>query len=46
MKEQISITIDEMLLSEIDDKRGMVPRSTYIESTLRKNTTDAKYEGE
>lgn len=35
-KEQISITLDEELLEELEDERGMVPRSTFIESLIRK----------
>jgi hypothetical protein len=37
MKKRISITIDENLLKKIDKKRGITPRSTYIENILMVN---------
>jgi len=33
-KERITISIDPALLERIDRERGLVPRSTYIESIL------------
>ena len=35
MKKTVAITIDEELLGKIDKKRGLIPRSTWIEAFLR-----------
>lgn len=35
MKEQISITLDENLMKEIENKRGLIPRSRFIEDLIR-----------
>jgi len=37
-KENISITISKELLEKIDKKRGLIPRSTYIEKILKEKT--------
>lgn len=37
MKEQISITLDEDLLERIEEKRGRIPRSTFIEGLIRES---------
>lgn len=37
MKKKISITIDEDLLEEVDEIRGRVPRSGFIEEALEEN---------
>ena len=42
MKEQVSITIDEKLLSKVDRLRGLIPRSTFIEHELEGVLKDAK----
>jgi metal-responsive CopG/Arc/MetJ family transcriptional regulator len=36
MKEAISISLSEELIKELDSKRGLVPRSAYIEFLLKK----------
>jgi metal-responsive CopG/Arc/MetJ family transcriptional regulator len=36
MKKQLSITIDSELIEEIDKKRGMIKRSTFIEELIRR----------
>jgi len=35
-KKQVSLTLGIELVEKIDEKRGLVPRSTYIESLLKK----------
>lgn len=37
MKEKINITIDEELLKVIDKERGLINRSLFIETILRKH---------
>ena len=36
MKKTISITIDKQLLSKIDENRGDIPRSPFINNILKK----------
>jgi len=36
MKGQIHITIDSDVLERIDEKRGLVPRSTWINDKLKR----------
>lgn len=36
MKKRFSITMDERVLKAIDKERGLIPRSAYIESKLKK----------
>ena len=36
MKEKTTVSLDRQLRKRIDDLRGDVPRSTYIEKLLRK----------
>jgi metal-responsive CopG/Arc/MetJ family transcriptional regulator len=33
---RFGITIEEKLLAEIEERRGLIPRATYIEDCLRK----------
>lgn len=35
MKEQISITLDEDLLERIEEERGKIPRSAFIEDLIK-----------
>lgn len=41
MKKDIAITLDEKVLEEIDKRRGLIPRSTYINAQF-KNWYDIK----
>lgn len=36
MKQRISITIDEHVLKELDKRRGLVPRSRFVEEILKR----------
>lgn len=36
VKESLSITLSEELVEEIDERRGLVPRSTFLEDRLRR----------
>jgi metal-responsive CopG/Arc/MetJ family transcriptional regulator len=37
MKKRIQITVDEDLLEKLDDKRGLIPRATYINNLIKKD---------
>jgi len=36
LKKKISITLDSELVTKIDKKRGLIPRSVYIDFLLKK----------
>lgn len=36
-KKIISLTISEELIRELDNKRGLIPRSTFVEELLKKS---------
>ena len=36
MKTNIGITLDPCVLASVDSRRGLVPRSTFVEMILRK----------
>jgi metal-responsive CopG/Arc/MetJ family transcriptional regulator len=36
MKQKVSLTLDEEIIKEIDKKRGLIPRSTFVEQLLKK----------
>ena len=44
MKKPITITLNEGLVEEIDEKRGAVPRSCFIELLMRRLLTEEKEE--
>ena len=40
---QTSITIPEDLLKRLDERRGLIPRSTYIAELVRREVEGVKY---
>lgn len=42
MKERLTITIDQETLDKLDEARGLVPRSTYIDYHLKKYIEELK----
>jgi len=39
MKKRISVSIDKKLLEKVDETRGRVPRSAFIEEALEEKLT-------
>jgi len=37
MKKQISITLEKEILQKVDNKRGLIDRSTFIENIIKEN---------
>ena len=44
MKKPVTITLEENLLSEIEEKRGFVPRSKFIECLILRIFSENKNE--
>jgi len=40
VKERISLTVDKTWLSKLDDVRGLVPRSRFIQAKIEVNKND------
>ena len=45
MKRPVTITLEENLLSEIEEKRGFIPRSRFIECLILRMLSEDKNEG-
>jgi metal-responsive CopG/Arc/MetJ family transcriptional regulator len=40
MKIKINVTVDEELIEKLDKKRGLIPRSTYINELIRNDVVE------
>jgi len=41
-RQTIGISLDNKLLGSIDEKRGFVPRSRYVEEIIKKSLEESK----